>query len=58
MRIKKYASKIIGWVFIISAILTIVNTVVFKKPLDGFDIALFVLLQASFGLGMLAEDKE
>lgn len=57
MRIRKHANKIIGWLFIFLAVLTIVQTIVLGKPLDGFDIVLYVLLQLLYGMEKLSNDE-
>lgn len=57
MRIRKHANKIIGWLFIFLAVLTIVKAIVLGKPLDGFDIVLYVLLQLLYGMEKLSNDE-
>lgn len=57
MRIRKHANKIIGWLFIFLAVLTIVKVIVLGKPLDGFDIVLYVLLQLLYGIEKLSNDE-
>ncbi|AII28509.1 hypothetical protein [Enterococcus phage ECP3] len=57
MRIRKHANKIIGWLFIFLVVLTIVKVIVLGKPLGGFDIVLYVLLQLLYGMEKLSNDE-